>query len=348
MTRIERTPLFAALLGLLALMPGSAGAQDNTMAPAGELEAVEATDPGPGPGPEREIVIGAGGVAGAYFPVAGAVCRMVTAHDAGFRCLVESNADSSANLARLRDGRLDFAIVQSDWLMHAARGTNIFRSDGPDETLRAVMALQAETLTLVARADRGIASLSDLKGKTVNLGPSLTYPRILASALLAAAGIDQADLAGATEMSPADQFSALCLGEIDVAVAVIAHPSPSLSAALARCDLRLVPVEGKGVAKLLKDRPELAPAAIPGGLYVGIPGAVQSFGLRAILATTTRVDDEVVDAVIRSILSSPGDFQRQHPVLAGITPREMASAGIALPLHDRALALFPRDAGTPR
>lgn len=343
MIRKKSTPLFVILPGLLFLLSGPAIAQETGVAPAAEAEPVAAPDSGSGPGSGREIIIGAGGVAGAYFPVAGAICRMIAARGAGVRCLVESNMNSTENLERLRDGRLDFAIVQSDWLMHAARGTNIFRPDGPDETLRAVMALQAETLTLVARADKAVNALPDLEGKKVNLGPLLTYPRILAGALLAAAGIDQGDLAAVTELSTAEQFSALCLGEIDVAVAVIAHPSPTLSAALARCDLRLVPVEGKAVTKLLKDRPELAAAVIPGGLYIGIPDAVPGFGLRAVLATTAQTDDDIVDIVVRSVLLSLDDFRRQHPVLAAITPREMASAGIALPLHDGARARLARD-----
>lgn len=340
--------LFAILSGLMLPLAGQAVAQqeagqDSAVAPAGDPETVETPENDPGLTPEREIIIGAGGVAGAYFPVAGAICRMVAARGAGLRCLVESNRDSSANLARLRDGRLDFAIVQSDWLMHAARGTNIFRPDGPDETLRAVMALQAETLTLVTRADRQIGSLSDLEGKTVNLGPLLTYPRILGGALLEAAGIDAGDLAGITELSMTEQISALCLGEIDVAVAVTAHPSPALAAALARCDLRLVPVAGKAVTKLLKGRPELAPATIPGGVYVGIPDPVPSFGLRAVLATTMQTDDRTVDAVVRSVILSLDDFKGQHPLLGAVTAGEMASAGIALPIHDGALARFSRD-----
>lgn len=339
--------LVVVLSGLMLPLTGPGMAQqaerDNAATPGGDPEPAGTPENDPDLTPEREIIIGAGGVAGAYFPVAGAICRMVAARGAGLRCLVESNMDSSANLERLRDGRLDFAIVQSDWLMHAARGTNIFRPDGPDDTLRAVMALQAETLTLMARADRGIGSLSDLEGKTVNLGPLLTYPRILAGALLDAAGMDAGDLAGITELSMTEQIAALCLGEIDVAVAVIAHPSPALSTALARCDLRLVPVEGKAVAKLLKDRPEWASATIPGGIYVGIPDAVPSFGLRAVLATTSRAEDRVVDAVVRSIFLSLDDFRGQHPLLGTVTVSEMASAGIALPLHDGALARFSKD-----
>lgn len=302
-------------------------------------EALAAIDPGHDEGPGRDIVIGAGTVAGVYFPVAGAVCRVVAERSGGSRCLVESNANSAANLERLRDGLLDFAIVQSDWLMHASRGTNLFRPNGPDETLRAVVSLHSEPLTLIARADAGIRSAGDLKEKRLNLGPAFTYQRVLTDALLRALDIDD-DLALAMDLPAAQQFSALCAGEVDAVTMVVPHPSPDIANAMLRCDLRLVPVEGEAVAALLEARPELAAATIPGGLYAGAPDPVGSFGLRAVLATTTQVEDEIVAAVAESILSGLPELREQHPALASLTARSMVSEGIAVPLHDAAARFY--------
>lgn len=302
------------------------------------LAAADATADPIGPG--REIVIGAGNVAGAYFPVAGAICRMVSARAGSPRCLVESNANSSANLDRLREGLLDFAIVQSDWLMHAANGTNLFRPAGPDETLRAVLSLHGEPLTLVARADSGIRAAGDLRGKRLNLGTTLTYQRVLTEALLRAFGIDQDDLAIALELPAVEQFSALCAGELDAAATVVAHPSPEIASAIQRCDLRLVPISGEPVERLLKERPELAQATIPGAVYAAAPDPVPSFGLRAVLATTSQVEDEVVRTVVEAVVGSLPDFRRQHPVLNGLQAASMASAAIAVPLHDAASRYF--------
>lgn len=301
-----------------------------------EAEALAAVDPARTVGAGRDIVIGAGNVAGVYFPVAGAICRMVFEQPGGTRCLVESNANSSANLERLRDGLLDFAIVQSDWLMHAAQGTNLFRPSGPDDTLRAVLSLHAEPLTLIARADAGIRSAADLEGKRLNLGSTYTYQRVLTDALLRAFDIDDDELALAMELPATEQLSALCAGEIDAATLVVAHPSPDVAGAMLRCDLRLVPVEGKPVDALLEARPELSRATIPGGLYAAAPDPVPTFGLRAVLATTTQVEDAIVRTVVEAVLSSLPEFRAQHPALAPLTPNDMAAAGIAVPLHDAA------------
>lgn len=291
-------------------------------------------------GAAREIVIGAGAVSGVYFPAAGAICRVVAAADPGSRCFVESNTNSSANIERLAGGLLDFAIVQSDWLMHAARGTNLFHSNGPDENLRAVMALHAEPLTLIARRGANIAGPVDLKGKRISIGPAFTYQRVLMEALLKAYGIETDELALVLENTATEQFSALCAGQIDAAAIVAAHPSPALTGAMQRCELKLVPVAGDEVDELLSRRPDLAAATIPGGLYAGALNDVPSFGLRAILATSVNVDDSLVRQVTEAILDSMAEFTGQHPVLAGVGTTTMTSAGIAVPIHSGAESAY--------
>ena len=292
----------------------------------------------------REIVIGAGAVSGVYFPAAGAICRVVAARNPGTRCFVESNDNSSTNIEKLAGGLLDMAIVQSDWLMHAARGTNLFHAQGPDETLRAVMALHPEPLTLIARAGADISGPDDLKGKRISIGPAFTYQRVLMEALMRAWDIDNDDLALVLENTVSEQFSALCAGEIEAAAIVTAHPSPVLGEAMQRCNLKLVPIKGEELDELLEIRPDLAAATIPGGLYAGAPDDVPAFGLRAILATSVNVEDALVRQVTEAILNSMAAFTGQHPVLSGVQARDMTSAGIALPLHPGAEAAY-RDKG---
>jgi TRAP transporter TAXI family solute receptor len=159
-------------------------------------------------------------------------------------------------------------------------------------------------------------------------------------ALLGAYDIDTDDLALVLEITAMEQFSALCLGEIDAAAIVTAHPSPLLAEAMQRCELKLVPVAGEAVDELLERRPDLASAAIPGGLYTGAPDDVPVFGLRAVLATTINVDDGLVRQVTEAILDSMAEFSSQHPVLAGVGAGTMISAGISLPLHPGAEAAY--------
>jgi TRAP transporter TAXI family solute receptor len=352
---VSRSTILTALLAMVLIAaPQPARADSHDVALPEEHGAVEESATAEVSGeaaakeaPERDIVIGGGSVAGVYFPAAGAICRVISQQIPGRRCLVESNANSSANLERLTGGLLEFAVVQSDWLMHASRGTSLFRPNGPDESLRAVMSLHAEAFTLVARAGAGIEKPEDLEDKRLNLGPAYTYQRVLTETLMRVIGLDEDDLAQVLEVSVSDQYTALCTGELDAAAVVAAHPSPVLADAMQRCDLRLIPITGAAIEKLIGNRRELAAAVVPGGLYAGAPDDIPTFGLRAVLATTTQVEDEIVQAVVKSVLDALSTFTDQHPALARLEPKTMATAGIALPLHGGAERAFTSSGISP-
>ncbi len=63
------------------------------------------------------VTIATGNETGVYFPAGGAICRLVNKNskENGFRCYVESTEGSPFNLRALRNGEVDFAVVQSDW-----------------------------------------------------------------------------------------------------------------------------------------------------------------------------------------------------------------------------------------
>ncbi len=105
---------------------------------------------GPSLADERILSVESGEVSGMYFPEAGAICRMVNKNRAqhGLRCLVEPTSGSAANLASLRSGEGQLAIVQSRVLEQAVQGTGPFAKD-PIAELRSLLSLHGETLVVV-------------------------------------------------------------------------------------------------------------------------------------------------------------------------------------------------------
>ena len=121
---------------------------------------------------QKFISIGTGGVTGVYYPTGGAICRLVNKgrKQHKIRCSVESTGGSVYNINTIRAGELDFGVAQSDWQYHAYNGTSKFEKQGKFEKLRAVFSVHPEPFTVVARADCGIKTFADLKGKRVNIG----------------------------------------------------------------------------------------------------------------------------------------------------------------------------------
>ncbi len=284
---------------------------------------------------EEFITIGTGGVTGVYYPTGGAICRLVNKgrKDHGVRCSVESTGGSVYNINTIREGELEFGVAQSDWQYHAYNGTSQFEETGPFEGLRAVFSVHPEPFTVVARADSGIKTFEDLKGKRVNIGNPGSGQRGTMEVLLEAMGWTTGDFALATELKAAEQSAALCDNQIDAMVYTVGHPSGSIQEATTACDSVLVEVAGDVVNKLVEDNPFYRTATIPGGMYRGNDEDTMTFGVGATFVSSDQVSEDAVYAVVSSVFENFEDFKGLHPAFANLDPKEMASAGLSAPLH---------------
>lgn len=295
----------------------------------------------PGGAQEARLVrMGAASLAGAYFPVGVAICRLVNEdrRQHGIRCAAQPSAGSVANIRALRADEIDLAIVQSDVQAAALDGSGTFAEDGAFGELRAVLSLYPEPMTVVARADAGIEELADLPGHRVSYGPAGSGQRAIWDELAGALGWTPESFAEALELSATDQAEALCAGEIDAFAIAIGHPAATISEATTGCAARFVPVTGPEVAELVGSRPYFADAEVPGGLYLGNPSPVPTFGVTATLVTRADVADEVIGIVVETALGKLVELRALEPVLAGLEPEAMAGAGRTAPLHPAAEA----------
>lgn len=326
----------AALLALA--LAGGAAAQE--AAPEGAAAA-------PPQVPALVVPLGTGAITGAYFPVGVALCRIVNQHrrETGLRCAATLSDGSVANIAALRDGTDGLAIVQSDVQAAARAGTGAFAAAGPFGGLAAVMGLYPEPLTLVARADAGVAGVEDLAGKRVWLGPEGSGTRSLAEALIAALGWTDASLAAVTpEVRAEDVPRALCAGQVDAFFYVVGHPARVIQEATTDCDARLVPVTGGAIEALVAANPALVLATVPGGLYRGTPAPVDTFGVSATLVTREGEPEDTVYTMVRAIFADFDMLRGLDPVLAALDPEAMVHEGLTAPLHPGA-ARYYRERG---
>lgn len=290
------------------------------------------------------ITIGTGGVTGVYYPTGGAICRMLskTRSEHGIRCGVESTGGSVYNVNAIRGGELEFGVAQSDIQFKAFNGVEPFES--ADEDLRSVFSIHPEPFTVVARADAGVKSFEDLKGKRVNVGNPGSGQRDTMDVVLEAMGWTADDFALASELQAAEQSQALCDNNIDAMVYTVGHPSGSIQEATTACDSVLVNVTGEAIDKLVADNPYYRVATIPGGMYRGNEEDTTTFGVGATLVTSANVPDEVVYNLVKAVFSDMDQFRGLHPAFANLDPKQMANDGLSAPLHPGAEKYY-REAG---
>jgi TRAP transporter TAXI family solute receptor len=290
----------------------------------------------------ESIKIGTGGKTGVYFPTGGAICRLVNRSTAkhGITCNVESTGGSVYNLKAIRAGELDFGIAQSDWQFHSYNGSSRFEEDGPNEELRSVFSVHPEPFTVVARADSGIKTFDDLKGKRVNIGNPGSGQRGTMDVVMAAKGWTIADFELVTEFKSTEQSRAVCDNKIDAMVFTVGHPSGSIKEATTSCDTVLVEVSGTKIDELIENNPYYRSAVIPGGMYKGNLDDTKTFGVGATLVTSSKVSDEVVYGVVKSAFDNFRRFKRLHPALGILKENEMIKDGLSAPLHSGAIKFY--------
>ena len=289
----------------------------------------------PGFAQQQFISIGTGGVTGVYYPTGGAICRLVNKDrkEHGIRCSVESTGGSVYNTRTIREGELDFGVVQSDVQSAAIEGVRAFENDEPYGDLRAVFSVHPEPMHVMVRADAGINSVMDMKGKRVNIGNPGSGTRVLANVLMGAAGVTPDDFSLAAEPKSSEQSAALCDGKIDAAIWAAGLPNGSSMEATSTCDIKILDLTTSGTDTVLAENPAYAAATIPGGLYPGNDGDIASWGPKATFVTDASTPDEVVYQLVKAVFENHDDFKKLHPAFGNLTEEQMVTEGLSAPLH---------------
>jgi len=287
------------------------------------------------------VTIGTGGVTGVYYPAGGAICRLVNRgrKEHGIRCSVESTGGSIYNLNALAQGELELGVAQSDWQYNAYNGKGVF-ADQANPKLRSLFSLHSEPFTVVARADSGIKTLDDLKGRRVSIGNPGSGMRATMEEVMRAKGWDDKSFAQVLELKATEQPAALCSNKIDAMVFAAGHPNGSIQEVTNGCDAKLIPVTGPDIDKLMADHPYYAPAVIPGGMYNGNPNEIKTFGVKATFVTTADAADEEIYQIVKAVFDNFDSFKTLHFVFASLDKNRMVSDGLSAPLHPGAIKYY--------
>jgi len=293
------------------------------------------------------VTIGTGGITGVYYPTGGAIAKMVNAKrkEYGIRATVESTGGSVFNINAILAGDLEFGVAQSDRQYQAVKGIADWADKGPQEDLRAVFSIHAETVDLIAAVDSGINTIQDLKGKRVNVGNVGSGYRQNAIDALEANGLNFENDFHAESLKAAEAPGLIQDGRIDAAFYTVGHPSGYYKEATAGArKVKFIPIPNAD--KLVAKFPYYAAAST---LMSNYPGAantedtVETFGVKATFVTSAKVADDVVYAIVKEVFENFDKFVKLHPAYAGLTKEDML-AGLSAPIHPGAIKYY-KEAG---
>lgn len=211
---------------------------------------------------------------------------------------IQESPGAVRNLQALQNGSADVGFAFADVAYMAYTG-RLDEEPRPFDRLRGIAVLQLTPLHLLVRREAPIASVEQLRGHRVALGPLGSGTALTSSIVVRAFGIELTDLV--VERLPFnDAAQRLIDGAIDAAFVDAAYPAASVVRAT-RAGARILPVEGPAVARLRADYPFLRLTFIPGRTYPGHPHQLPTIGIDSLLVCRADLSDELVYTLTKAL-----------------------------------------------
>jgi TRAP transporter TAXI family solute receptor len=279
--------------------------------------------------------IATGGTGGTYYPLGGFLAQLLSEKvEVGGKQLnatAETSNASVANATLLARAGIESAFVAADILDAAYKGEKQF--DGKATTnLRALGALYPETVQLVVRANSGISTFTDLKGKSVSSGSPGSGQWQLLGDLLVSHGLKRETDVKEDYSSFAQSVEKIKDGNLDASLITAGTPTASVTELANAHDIRIVPLSGPAIDKLREVQPYYAKVVLPAGTYKGQDADVQTIAVRAIWATHEGLDAELAYHLVKALYENTEALAQVH-VKGKEIALQTALESVSIPLH---------------
>lgn len=308
---------------------GNGAANDN--ADAGDAGDVAST------GGAVQLTLGTGGTTGTYYAVGGTMSTVLNNVMENVSLKVVSTGASKANILDIDEKISDIAIVQNDVMYYAFNGTDLFAADGEFTTFSAIAGLYDETCQIIAAP--GITDISELKGKTVNVGDAGSGVEFNATQILAAYGIDINTDINKVNGSFGDAADSIKDGKIDAAFITAGAPTTAIVDLAIAKDVNLLAIDDAHADELMAQYPFYTKTTIPGGTYSCVPDDVQTLSVRATLIASTELTEDSVYELTKALFENKTALADSNAKFNELD-ENAAVQGISVPFHPGAEKYF--------
>jgi TRAP transporter TAXI family solute receptor len=278
----------------------------------------------------KVVNIATGGTSGVYYPLGLALARIYEEVLPETKFFVEVTQASAENLTLLQAGRGEVAFTLADVLSEAWRGEDEAGFRVPLRRLRVIAGMYPNYIQIVARADTGIKTLADLKGKRVSVGAVKSGTERNARKILRAAGLSYGDFARVEYLPFGESVELMKLRQLDVTLQSAGLGVTSLRELASAVNVVVIPIPEEVVLRV--NDPAYQPARIPAGTYRGQAHAVSSASIQNFLVTREDLPADVVYRMTKSMFDNLERLAAAHPAAAAIR-REDAAANPPVPIH---------------
>ena len=284
---------------------------------------------------QTELYLGTATLGGAYYPLGQGISNLVTQYAEGFTMvpIVTRGAVENPRLVSLGD--VEIGLTNADLAYFGYQGQAPYDSR---LNILAAGALHPSILHLITRANSGLDSMTDLRGKRVALGPAGGPTVAFASLLLNAYGMSFDDIV-TSFLSYSDGFSQLRDGNVDAAFALAGVPAAAVLQTRATQKLRFISIEPHVLAAIVDDNPYYSIVTVPAAVY-DMETDSTVLAVDNMLVVGAEESADTVFSVVSAIYGHLDELQKTNAIARQINPDQ--SLKLPIPLHPGAARYFER------
>jgi len=283
--------------------------------------------------------------AGSYTNSVGAAVAKVIFDKAKIRAVVQPQA--TIGLDEVASGGAEFNVSNVFDAAFFASGTGEYEGRGAKPNIRLVGALLPFRVAMHVRADSGIRTMAELKGKRVSSGfvAQKTVGRTI-EAHLAGAGLTYNDVIKVPAPNVASATQDFIGGRVDVVYFALGSGTGKQASAsvggLGVLEVDAAPEAVKRLQAILPGAYVMRVEPEPGLDGISQPTNIVAFDM--VLNTSAAVSDDVVYKVAKAIYESQSELAAIFPPFRLFAPRHMAKQLAQVPMHPGAVRFY-REAG---
>lgn len=297
------------------------------------LVIVAAATAAPAPAAAQELRIGTASLGGAFYPVGQAIANLVNKHVEGHTMVPVVTQGAVENPRLVANGEVDLGISNASTAYFAYLGNDPY----PDALdIRSIGVLHSSVLHIATLEGSPIASIADMRGARVAVGPAGGGTLALLRDLLAQYDLSMSDITPSF-LSYADGFSQLSDGNVDVSIALSGYPASAVIQTSTTNNIAFIEMEAEKLDAVLEAHPYYDAITVPADVY-DTESDIRFLGVNNILIGSAGMSEDLAYEMTAAIYGHLDEFAAENANALQIVPEE--SLNIAVPLHPGAQRYF--------
>jgi TRAP transporter TAXI family solute receptor len=273
------------------------------------------------------LTIGTASAGGTYYAYGDGLAQILT-RELGIPVAMRPTEGPAQNILLLEAGEIELAFVTQGVALQAWNGDAAWTGGKPLRAMRAMFPMYDTPFQFVTLQESGMASIGDLAGKRVGIGPQGGTAGTYVPEFFKTLNIEATLVYGEW----ADLAAQILDRRIDGLAVAAGVPFPSFAEIERKAKVRYLPLSQKQILDLRLALPELGTSIVASGSYPSLRRHYATVGLYNFAVAHRDLPDDLVYAIVDAVFANHERMIEVHPAAAETVPANFTRNSF-MPFH---------------